>query len=134
MDYCDICFDRPQPLEVLCLVHYVDVHADRKTWFSGDRALYVVNVHNRSSVPLERVTLNGGGSAFLDGTVRVNGCAEACADPGAGIVIPGLDAGGRVLVTWEETIEPGAPLSEHPVDLRYEYRCGGERRQGSATV
>ena len=128
MDYCDICFDRPQPLEVRVLVHYVDVYLSRQTWYSGDRALYVVTVYNRSSLPMERVTLSGGGP-FRDGTVRINGCGEPQADPAEGIVIPGLDAGGQVLVTWEEDLDPRESLAEHPVEARYHYRFDGKLYQ-----
>ena len=130
MNYCDVCYDRPQPMEFQVRLHFVEVDLRRKVWFSGDRALYTVTVYNRSSLPMERVVLSSGGAAFLDGSVRVNGLSEPEADPVRGIEIPGLDAGGRVLVTWEEELRPGQALTERPVRAEYAYRFDGRLRFG----
>lgn len=128
MDYCDICYDRPRPL----VIHVIGVTAKKRVWFSGDRAVYAVTVHNRSTLPLTRVTITGGGAAFLDGSVRVNGLPEAEAAPGRGIVVPGLDAGGQVLVAWEE--EPQPRLTEAPVTVGYAYQLDGETRTGEVSA
>lgn len=130
MNYCDVCYDRPQPLELQLRLHYVEVELHRKVWFSGERALYAVTVYNRSSLPMERVLVSGGSAAFLDGSVRVNGLPEPEAGPDRGIEVPGLDAGGQVLVTWEEGLVPGESLEEQPVRAVYDYRFGGRLRQG----
>ena len=107
MDYCELCFDRPQPLECRGLgkvrldaveggrrllgeleirgpvrLHFVEVEAHRRTWFSGDRALYAVTVYNRSSLPMDRVVVSGGTSAFLEGSVRINGLSQPMEEPG----------------------------------------------------
>lgn len=124
MDYCDICFDRPQPL----VIHFIDLEAKKRVWFSGDRAVYTVTVQNRSTLPMTQVKLTGGSAAFLGGSVRVNGLPEREASPGRGILLPGLDAGGRALVSWEE--ENGSALTEAPVTVTYEYGFCGETLTG----
>lgn len=155
MDYCELCFDRPQPLvcqgrgrvrldardgkrrllgeweiDAPVTLHFVEVEAVRRTWYSGDRALYAVTVYNRSSLPMDRVTVSGGSGRFLDGSVRINGIAQTGEDPAAGVEVPGLDAGCEVVVTWQERLEPGALPEETPVLVRYGYRFGGESLSG----
>lgn len=134
MDYCELCFDRPQPLECRGLgkvrldaveggrrllgeleirgpvrLHFVEVEAHRRTWFSGDRALYAVTVYNRSSLPMDRVVVSGGTSAFLEGSVRINGLSQPMEEPGAGVEIPGLDAGCEAVITWQEGLRAEDP-------------------------
>lgn len=155
MDYCELCFDRPAPLECRgkgrvrldaadgrrrllgeleidapVTLHFVEVQAVRRTWYSGDRALCAVTVYNRSSLPMDRVTVSGGDGGFLDGTVRVNGLSQAGEDPAAGVEVPGLDAGCEVVITWQEALEPGALPREVPALVRYAYRFGGEALEG----
>lgn len=155
MDYCELCFDRPQPLvcqgrgrvrldasdgkrrllgeleiDAPVALHLVEVEAARRTWYSGDRALNAVTVYNRSSLPMDRVTVSGGSDRFLDGSVRINGLSQTGEDPVAGVAAPGLDAGCEVVVTWQELLEPGALPKEAPVLVRFEYRFGGESLSG----
>ena len=159
MDYCELCFDRPQPLECRGLgkvrldaveggrrllgeleirgpvrLHFVEVEAHRRTWFSGDRAVYAVTVYNRSSLPLARVVVSGGTSAFLEGSVRINGLSQPMEEPGAGVEIPGLDAGCEAVITWQEGLRAEEPLREEPVEVRYEYQFGGEQMDGKTQV
>ena len=147
MDYCELCFDRPQPLECRGLgkvrldaveggrrllgeleirgpvrLHFVEVEAHRRTWFSGDRALYAVTVYNRSSLPMDRVS------------VRINGLSQPMEEPGAGVEIPGLDAGCEAVITWQEGLRAEEPLREEPVEVRYEYQFGGEQMDGKTQV
>ena len=155
MDYCELCFDRPQPLlcqgdgrirldamdgerrllgEVeICApvtLHFVEVKVVRRTWFSGDRALYAVTVHNLSSLPMDQVTISGGSDCFLDASVRINGLSQAGASPLEGVQVPGLDAGCEAVVTWQERLEPGVLPEEAPVTVRYAYRFGSEHLDG----
>lgn len=155
MDYCELCFDRPQPLECRGLgkirldaidgsrrllgeaeirgpvkLHYVEISAVRRTWFSGDRALYAVTVYNRSSLPMERVVVSGGSDAFLEGSVRANGMSQPFEDPLFGLEIPGLDAGCEAVLTWQEQILPDREKKEASVQVRYEYHFGGEAYSG----
>lgn len=152
MDYCDICFDPPKPLECTASgtvrldavdgerrllgdlafrenvrLHYVEVAATRRVWSSDRWALCAVTVYNRSSLALQRVVVTPGASAFLDGIIRVNGVAVG--DEGA--VVPGLGPGCAAVVTWEaENEAPGeGELSLCKVD--YEYRFGGEAMTGT---
>ena len=159
MDYCELCFDRPQPLECRGLgkvrldaveggrrllgeleirgpvrLHFVEVEAHRRTWFSGDRALYAVTVYNRSSLPMDRVVVSGGTSAFLEGSVRINGLSQPMEEPGVGVEIPGLDAGCEAVITWQEGLRAEEPLREEPVEVRYEYQFGGEQMDGNTPV
>lgn len=155
MDYCELCFDRPQPL--VCqgegrvrldaldgrrrllgelefhgpvTLHFVEVDAARRMWYSEDRALYAVTVYNRSSLPMDRVVVSGGTGRFLDGSVRINGLSQSRENPGAGVELPGLDAGCEAVVTWQERLPQGTSLEETPAQVRYEYRFGGERLEG----
>lgn len=155
MDHCELCFDRPEPLA--CQVegrfridavdgprrllgelevraptplHFVEVGAARRSWRSGGRVLQAVTVYNRSSLPMDRLTLSTGGGDFLPGTVRVNGLLQEGADPAGGVVIPGLDAGCEVVVTWQEVPPDPSAGEETSILIRYEYRFGEERLDG----
>lgn len=155
MDYCELCFDRPKPLECQGLgwirldamdgnrrllgevrvqgpvkLHYVEISAVRRTWFSGDRALYAVTVYNRSSLPMERVVVTGGSDAFLEGSVRVNGMSQPLENPTSGLEIPGLDAGCEAVLTWQESVSPPGERKEAPVHVSYEYHFGGDTMSG----
>lgn len=150
MDYCDICFDPPKPIECTAAgtvrldavdgerrllgdvafrepvrLHFIEVAATRRLWTSDRWALCAVTVYNRSSLPLQRVSVAPGAPAFLDGTIRVNGVA---AGP-EGAVVPGLGPGCAAVVTWEtENAVPEGELDPGEVD--YEYRFGGEAMTG----
>ena len=112
----------------------MEVEAHRRTWFSGDRALYAVTVYNRSSLPMDRVVVSGGTSAFLEGSVRINGLSQPMEEPGVGVEIPGLDAGCEAVITWQEGLRAEEPLREEPVEVRYEYQFGGEQMDGKTQV
>ena len=156
MDYCTLSYHRPEPLacqgegrmrldawdgrrrllgelvfQAPVELHFVEVEAARRSWLGQDRALYAVSVCNRSSLPLDRVTVAGGGAA-LPGTVRINGLPQPEADPALGVEIPGLDAGAEVVVTWQGPL-PGEG-EEPPVTVHYQYRFGGETLQGENRV
>lgn len=143
MDHCEICFDRPAPL--VCqgegrirldavdgkrrllgelefhgpvTLQFVEVEAVRRTWYSGDRALYAVTVYNCSSLPMNRVVVSGGSEQFLAGSVRINGLSQPEESPAAGVELPGLDAGCEAVVTWQELLPLGEQLRERPALVR----------------
>ena len=155
MDYCTLSYHRPEPLacqgegrmrldawdgrrrllgelvfQAPVELHFVEVEAARRSWLGQDRALYAVTVCNRSSLPLDRVTVAGGGAA-LPGTVRINGLPQPEADPALGVEVPGLDAGAEAVITWQGPL-PGEGEGEPPMTAAYEYRFGGDTLRGEA--
>ena len=153
MDYCTISYHRPEPLvcqgevrarldawdgrrrllgdlvfQAPAVLQFVEVEAVRRSWLGRDQALYAVTVCNRSSLPLDRVTVTGAG-AVLTGTVRLNGLPQPEADPALGVEIPGLDAGAEAVVTWQGPL-PNEGGGEPPVTAAYEYRFGGDTLRG----
>ena len=152
MDYCDICFDPPRPLEgritgavrldaVVCgrrllaelplkepvRLHFVEVKARQRVWEAAERSIRIVTVYNRSSLPLTEVTVTCGGA--VPGSVRVNGLPEPEADPAQGAVLPGLGAGCAATVTGELE-EAGARES---VRVGYRWRFAGDMLAGETT-
>lgn len=93
-----------------------------------------MTVYNRSSLPMDRVVVSGGTSAFLEGSVRINGLSQPMEEPGVGVEIPGLDAGCEAVITWQEGLRAEEPLREEPVEVRYEYQFGGEQMDGKTQV
>ena len=151
MDFCDICLDPPRPLEGRITgavrlnavegnrrllaelplrgtvrLHFVEVTARERLWEAAERTVRVVTVYNRSSLPLTRVEVACGGA--IPGSVRINGLAEPEADPGAGVVLPGLGAGCAATLTWE--VEDGG--EREPVRVGYQYLFEGEVLTGEA--
>ena len=154
MDVCDICFDPPRPLETVATgsvrmdawdgdrrllgevsfrepirLHYVEVEVKRRLWSSESWTLCAVTVYNRSSLPLNRVVVSPGSSAFSDGTIRVNGGAAGDGGP----VLSGLGPGCAAVVTWE-TRRADAPDERdiRPASAEYEFRFGGQSMTGLA--
>ena len=155
MDQCAFCLHRPEPL--LCrwegdlrleavdgprrllgvfspqgtpLLHFVELGGETRTWPDGEGLVRAVTVYNRSSLPLDRVTVAGGGAA-LPGTVRINGLPQPEADPALGVEVPGLDAGAEAVITWQGPL-PGEGEGEPPMTAAYEYRFGGDTLRGEA--
>lgn len=152
MDVCDICFDPPQPLESFASgtvrldtrdgqrrllgeavfrtpvrLHCVEVTVSRRLWTAEDWVLCAVTVYNRSSLPLRTVTVSSGASAFLGGSIRVNGVP---AGP-EGAVVTGLGPGCAAVVTWE--VKGSNPENAPPPAVaEYEYRFGGQVMSGRA--
>ena len=147
MDVCMVNYGRPEPVEgrvegVLRLdvragecrllgelrlrepvrLHRVELAGSVRVWEVGGRRLRGVRVYNRSTLPMDQVMVTAEEAPFVAGTVRVNGESRPLDGPAEGIVLPGLDAGGSGIVTWQESAA-AAPR----VLLRGTYRFGAEQ-------
>lgn len=153
MDYCDICFDPPRPLECqvsgslrldareegrrllaelplsesICF-HVVEVAARQHTMETAGRTIRIVTVYNHSSLPLTKVTVEGGG-AVAD-SVRINGLPQPGANPAEGLRLPGLGAGCAAVLTWEAEDESQAASTR----VTYEYDFAGDALTGEVTA
>lgn len=153
MDYCDICFDPPRPLECqvsgslrldvreegrhllaelplgasICF-HVIEVAARQHTLETAGRTIRIVTVYNHSSLPMTKVTVQGSG-AIAD-SVRINGLPQQGANPEEGLVLPGLGAGCTAVLTWEMEDEGEAASAR----VGYEYRFAGDVLTGEVTA
>ncbi|MCZ8518554.1 DUF7507 domain-containing protein [Paenibacillus caseinilyticus] len=90
----------------------VELSAGSMTGVSGDIIRYTAVIRNSGTAPANNLVFAANsteGTAFVPGSVTVNGAAAPSADPLSGIPIGTLPAGGAVTVTYEVRITMATP-------------------------
>lgn len=112
------CFSNSNPATVFIIDREMSIvkSVDKAFAVKGDILTYTSNITNNGNVPVTNVVFQDDipvGTTFINGSVTVNGVSQPTYDPIAGFVLPALNPGQAVTVTY--SIVANDPMTQSPV-------------------